>query len=372
MPSLRVIDTGLVYRNPFPNIRGRHAYFPSLAELEGGELAVTMDIGSALEATDVRSYLARSQDGGQTWSAPALVYAPDESSEPVSTSVRMTRGPDGALIGLLTLFDRSRKEEGLGNPKSDGFVRTRFAIIRSKDRGATWSSPEFVTPPLEWESFESCSPLVFVDPKRALLPTALWRDWEGNCPLGMKAVAFLSDDGGRSWSRWAEVMNGWERGIAYWEQKQIRLTDGRLLAVGWTYDVNRKESLRNRYAFSEDRGESYGPPLESPLHGETCTPLALPDNRILCVYRRADKKGLWAHLAKVEGQKWIPLADAPLWGTEVGSYGKKSDSAFDQLATLRFGYPSVIRLGSGEILAAFWGVEDCVSNIRWVRIEARA
>ncbi len=43
------------------------------------------------------------------------------------------------------------------------------------------------------------------------------------------------------------------------------------------------------------------------------------------------------------------------------------DSA-TELAALHFGFPNLLRLPDGDILAAFWCREDCIHNIRWLRI----
>jgi len=40
-----------------------------------------------------------------------------------------------------------------------------------------------------------------------------------------------------------------------------------------------------------------------------------------------------------------------------------------QFNVLRFGAPSLARLDGGGILVAFWCVEECVANIRWLRLE---
>ena len=140
------------------------------------------------------------------------------------------------------------------------------------------------------------------------------------------------------------------------------------MAACWAYDYKIKANLPNRYAFSQDEGHSYSRAFDSPLRGETCTPVALPDNHILCVYRRMDKPGLWSHLAKIDGQTWQPLTESQLWGRAVEAHKTDSDSMLAQMSTLRFGYPSVIRLENGEIAVVFWCVEDCVSNIRWFRL----
>lgn len=368
MAALRLLDSGLAYRNPKPNIFSRHAFFPSVMERGNGELVVTFDLGAAMEAHDVRSYLCRSTDGGAIWSEPSPIPASPPWERPFTTTCRTTRARDGSLLGLVTFFDRSRAEEGLANPATDGFVRTEFALIRSTDLGRTWKAPIPIRPPLEWAAFESCAPITDLGGGRLLLPTAIWRDWEGNCPFGMKAVAFISEDSGRSWPRWATVMDGSLEGIAHFEQKQAMLADGRLLALCWAFDTRTGQSLRNRYTFSSDSGETFGPPFESPIQGETCTPLALADNRILCVYRRTDCLGLWAHLARLDGTAWIPVADEPIWGTSSAAYGKRSENTFEQLATLRFGYPSLVRESENLVFGAFWCYEDCVSSIRWFRL----
>jgi hypothetical protein len=88
----------------------------------------------------------------------------------------------------------------------------------------------------------------------------------------------------------------------------------------------------------------------------------------LCAYRRTDERGLWAHLARIDGTTWQPLADEPLWGTERVAYTRRAAGAFDQLSTLQFGYPQMVKLLDGDIMLVFWCVENCVANIRWIRL----
>lgn len=366
--NVQVEETGLVYRNPAPNVWSRHAFFPSVVQHPSGELLVSFDMGSAMENRDVRTYLCRSTDNGTSWSEPALLYEPRQLSSPTSTLGRISALSDGTLIALQILCDRSRTEFGLANPKTEGYVETRFVHLRSEDRGHTWSQPAHVELPVSWNAFEICSPIHAVSDSRWLLPASTWRNWDGECPFGMKAVVFVSDDAGSTWPRCTDVMNGWNRQVTSWEQKHARLADGRWIAVCWAYDYSANVSLPNRYTFTSDLGGSYGPALEAPLAGETCTPIGLPDNHILCIYRRVDVRGLWAHIARIDGTAWIPLKDEPLWGTAKASYAAHSTSKVEEMATLRFGYPQVTRLADGSLFVVFWCVEDCVSNIRWFRL----
>ena len=102
---------------------------------------------------------------------------------------------------------------------------------------------------------------------------------------------------------------------------------------------------------------------------QTCKALRLGDGRILCVYRRDDKPGLWSNLSRLEGERWVNDAELPLRGTGLCSSGMTGESnSSDELAKLRFGYPSLLEDRDGEVMAAFWCYEEGMTNIRWFRL----
>lgn len=369
LPKAKVLSSGYVYRNPKPHLWSRQAAFPSLVALENGDILCAFDRGSAIASLDRRTYISRSSDGGETWSEPGLIFEPDESRHPVSTSCRISRLPGGDLIGLACLFDRTRTDEGHANSKTGGFVRTEMATVRSTDHGITWSRPEPICPAIAWERFEICSPIVAVNSKRLLAPTSIWPDWGGACPHGAhRAIAFVSSDAGRTWPSVTSVLDMAPDPVTGWEQKQAILADGRLMAICWTMNLQTRQSLHNHYVFSSDAGDTFGPAIKSPVHGETNTPLALRDNHILAAYRRVDRRGLWVQLARIDGDAWKPLIDVPIWGTEALSYASDEGSVMQRMHTLQFGCPTLVELPGGDILLAFWCVEDCTSNIRWYRL----
>ena len=43
-------------------------------------------------------------------------------------------------------------------------------------------------------------------------------------------------------------------------------------------------------------------------------------------------------------------------------------STGEELSTLKFGFPSLLQLPDGNVMVVFWCVEDCIQNIRWLRI----
>lgn len=366
--KIEITETGYIYYNPKPHLVSRHAYFPSLTILPTGNLFAAFDLGSAFEASDVRSYYSLSRDGGKSWSEPASVPLP-KFAEPFSCSCRFRCLPDGELVGIGAIFNRTRIEEGLANPENGGFVENYPFLVRGNGTSLQWSSPEWIETPLQGP-FEICSP-VFVSPRGEWLwPTSTWKSWEGKAEHGMHAIVMRSADDGKSWPAWNAVMDGRSKGITHWEIKLAGLQDGRLLAVSWTNDGKSGKDIPIHYALSNDAGYTFSAAASTGLKGQTCTPLVLRDGRIFSVYRRTDKPGLWAQISTVEGDSWVNHEKKLLWGGAVHASGvENGGGATAEMSTLRFGLPVSVQLSDAMVMVAFWCVEDAVASIRYFRVQ---
>jgi BNR repeat protein len=363
---LTYVDSGLVYRNSKPHLRSIHAWHPSLARRNDGTILAAFDLGEAVESLNYGTWLARSQDGGPTWDAPRPLFR-DNVAFSATHSVRISRMTDGTFVAFGGRFHRLDLEEGLTNRANLGYVPMDLIILRSHDGGEHWEGPETIQPPLAGPSFEVCHRVIELADGRWLAPTSTWKGWNGEAPNGMKAIALVSHDRGHTWPEWITVIDQYDRGIISWEQGLTQLADGRLLAVVWSFDEKTGQSLPNRFAISND-GRTFGAPRENGLKGETAKLLTLADGRVLCLYRRLDQPGLWANLVRIEGDDWLNLAELPLWqGPATGMFGQ--GTASDNLAALKFGFPSMLQLPDGDVLAVFWCLEDCLHCIRWVKIE---
>ena len=73
--------------------------------------------------------LVRSIDNGLTWSVPVAIYDPGVMSQTVGNVIVML--PDGTLVDLFTQIDFA----------TNGAQTATLAVIRSSDRGLTWSRP---------------------------------------------------------------------------------------------------------------------------------------------------------------------------------------------------------------------------------------
>ena len=365
-PRLSVLETGLIHRNPAPHLRAEQAYFPSLVALSPDELLSSLVLGSAFECVDCQVYLCRSRNGGQTWSTPVALH---EKSPQHTETCRIARMRDGQIVLLLSESQRLDPASGPTNPANLGHVPTRMSLLRSSDGGLTWQEQEPVEPPLAGPTFELCSPIVELADGRWLLPTSTWRGWDGDEPNGMKAVAFVSEDQGRTWPRFVDVMNRVNERILFWEQKICEIDDGRLLAAAWVHDENTGTDRPNHFAVARVDGLRFAEPRPTPLQGQTPELLALEANRVLCVYRRTDEPGLWACLADIDrDDNWQPRHEQCLWRPALPPPRQAGQGLVEEFRGLKFGAPSLVRLNDQTILLAFWCVEDCVSNIRWFRL----
>jgi len=365
MPLIQLADSDIVYRNPKPYLRSIQARHPSLVMLDKGELLAAFDLGQSDESVDYRTYRARSHDNGRSWQLEAALFA-NPPGRPTSYSVRISRAGD-EVLAFGSLHYRDDPDEGMLNRATLGFVPTDLILLRSQDGGRHWSDFERIRPPIDSPAWETCHHVVQLPSGRWLAPTATWRGWDGQHPAGEQTVVLISDDHGRTWPQFGRVFDGRESGLIHWEVSVAPLHDGRLVAVAWVHDPRTGQNHSNRFALSRDDGASWGPAGETGLSGQTCKLLELQDGRLLCIYRRMDRPGLWANLATIEDDRWLNIAETAVWQGADLTPVSTTNSA-DALAALRFGYPSPLQLPDGQVLVAFWCVENCQSLIRLTRL----
>jgi sialidase-1 len=365
------LSTGILYKNSKPHVKSVHAYFPSVAAMPNGELLATYALGEAFEAVNLHTCVARSHNGGQTWQHEGRIY-PCRTDRLTSDVGKMSLAPDGELVANLARHDRTEHaDEGLTNPDTMGFVPTEMLITRSPDCGHMWAQPVVIQPPLVGPSFELCSPVTFLRDGRWLLPTSTWLDWNGSLPNGNRMVAFVSSDRGASWPTYLDVMHSPDDNLIFWESKIVELSDGRLLAVAWCFDRKANADRPNQYALSHDGGVTWSQPQSTGLQGQTLTPCLLPDDYVLCAYRRTDQPGLWANLSHLEGDRWVNDGCQALWGHNTADgLTTRGGNMTHVFSTLKFGAPSMIRLADKLIYLVFWCYEENVSVIRWFRFNS--
>ncbi|CAL1519372.1 sialidase family protein [Chitinophaga sp. MM2321] len=364
-----VTGTGIIYRNPKPHVFSRHAYFPWIVGLENGDLIASFVTGEAFESIDSDTCISRSSDEGLTWSVPQSLL-PAQYKNLSSNCARLTNMGNNELAAMVVRSRReSYPEEGLANPENMGFVPTELLLIRSFDAGKSWTTPALIEPPLTGPSFEACSPIVLLKDGRWIWPTSTWRGWNGYSPNGMKMVALVSHDQGKTWPEHMEVMDSNTEQIIYWEGKIVELSNGLFVAVSWVFDEKKGVDLKNHFTISRDKGKTWTAPASTNIQGQTMALTELPDGRLLAVYRRTDKPGLWITTARLTDDTWINEDEFCLWGgIQENKDAQKQENMVHEFNELKFGAPCITILPDHTIFIAFWCYEKMVSNIRWFKL----
>jgi hypothetical protein len=156
------------------------------------------------------TWFSRTTDGGETWELARPIYDPGTDAQTISNQIVVL--PNGDLVNLFVRLlhaNESPPEPGLGNP-DDAVV----AIIRSADKGRTWSQPIVISQeraigiidPKTKEPLRTGDiiPDIAVDRESGAL-TVVWQDARFSA-LKRDGILFSqSTDGGLSWSAPAQI-----------------------------------------------------------------------------------------------------------------------------------------------------------------------
>jgi hypothetical protein len=143
------------------------------------------------------TYLARSSDGGQTWSAPDAIFQSPTGGTNIGHQILVL--PDGTLLDAFAEL----------NPGGFGGTPASLDIIRSTDHGATWSQPIVATNEMFFATFDPFNsdavrggdfvPEVAADPANGDV-YAVWLDDRFSSGSYASVAFSTSSDGGLTWS----------------------------------------------------------------------------------------------------------------------------------------------------------------------------
>jgi hypothetical protein len=195
----RSTDGGMTWSSPATLIQDGSAFFNDKDSLTADptDARFVYAVWDRLAASGGGpSYLGRSTDSGMSWEPAKPIYDPGPTSQTINNQIVVL--PDGTLIDFFTQLDTP--------PNAP--AAAKLSIIRSTDKGASWSAPVVISPVFSVGTFEpeTHAPIrdgsglgsIAVGPRGDLV--AVWQDARFSGGLRDGIAFSRSLDGGLTWS----------------------------------------------------------------------------------------------------------------------------------------------------------------------------
>jgi len=375
---ISIHETGVIFRNPLPNIVSVQAQFPGLCRLAEDDIICVYKRGPAQMAIETDYAVARSADGGTTWSDEGIIWDRSQDDRPYSYGYgypAMLDNGDILLAGYR--WDRSDSDADLNiyNPATLGAVHCDTVLFRSRDQGRTWSSPQVVPGPEDVAMANASGRIVKLRDGRLMLPMESWKAWEDPGPVKQRSLVAFSKDGGETWGDFTTVAMDPAYRILHWNGMFSRIGENRILVMYWGKDSKTEQDLAIPATWSEDEGKTWRPAYDTGLVGQMGCTIDVGKGRAMAIFNRRDeqKPGVWAAISTDGGQTWPGDGHTCLWDARgralFGSddESNRSRSIYDE-GTMAFGKPDVIHLGGNRFLAGFWATANFVMHVRFAHL----
>jgi len=244
--------------------------------------------GPADHATAVIS-AAKSNDGGRTWGERFVLQENIGKQNVMSASLLRLHSGE-----ILFFFLQKNSQTDL-----------KVLVRRSRDDAQRWSAPQVVTPGAGYHIMNNAR-AIQLKSGRILCPISFCEDiFSRECRL--RNFVYLSDDGGRTWRRSADVVECEKRGAM--EPGLVELKNGNVL------QIIRTQLGQIWFSISTDGGNKWSAPkpfgVESPESPSTIA--RTPNGKLLLVYNPNNPPGvshvnartpLVGALSDDEGRTW--------------------------------------------------------------------
>ncbi len=340
---------------------------PRIVMLPTGEILCTFMAQSKLGINDFIPLLARSVDGGQSWSAAQPIFP--ELTRSHSLFGAISRGLAGELFffGISTPIDEPG--ESFWSDATQGMKQNELFWSRSVDAGITWTAPAAI--PMDGSgSAEAPCPLTVTSSGRWIATYSPYNTFNPDTQVDRpRVVIAISDDQGASWRHRNALRFPFETsgGAEAWV---VELADKRLLATAWHVDHAGKADHPNAYALSTDGGDSWTVTQSTGILGQSTALMPLADGSALFIHnqRKHGTPGVWIAHVEPTPDNFGVLSHQCVWqAPQITQHG--TSAGHSEWTDFAFGEPSTVLLADGTILLVLWCIEPTgVAGIRYAKL----
>lgn len=334
------------------------------ARTAGGGIVCTFIAQSVLGSNDFKPMIARSRDGGETWSEPTLIWP--ELADRFSLFGSVSAAPSGELLfyGTQTLIDKPG--ESFWSEETQGLKANTLFWASSPDGGVTWSQPSPIPMPIPG-SAEAPGAMSVLRGGGWVCCYSPYPTFDPAYKVETDRIMFLrSDNRGETWSH-SIMLKFAEPDSVGAEAWVVELSDGCLLGAGW--HVRKNAAPPDAYAVSRDGGATWSATRSTGIFGQSIALAPLEGGKAIFLYnqRKSQETGVWMALVKPTADDFGVQENQRIWSAAKPSQvaGLTDHANWTQFA---FGEPAALVLPNNEVLITLWAAQRPGGDIVYVKL----
>ncbi|MDE2664840.1 MAG: sialidase family protein [Acidobacteriota bacterium] len=372
--KVNILSDRAVSANLAAGDSGSACAYPLSIRLKDGSLCCVYRQGSSKHSVDSLLLMQTSEDRGETWSAPRVVFDGLKRTPPTTlVSPGLCQTADGHLMVIFGSIEGlkpgvymfSREGRALPHP---------LLVTRSADGGQSWSEPRPVPHPTLPTAGVTSRPFPLADGTICIpLEYKL-------APTGPNGSAMIfSRDNGQTFDPSVVVAADHSGELNLCDARYDLLPDGRILALIWTFREDTEETIEVRRSYSSDGGQTWTVPENIEFVGQVTAPVVLPDGSVVAATNyRLPPEGIrlwgsrdggenWAGSGPI--QMWDPVANRMVGESVVPPKEAVADAGglWEALDRFTFGTPDLVLLSDGSLLMTYYATLDGITHVRACR-----
>ena len=369
---LQIIERGLLSRSQ-PNSDRANLTFPTVTLLADGTLLATWRAGSTKDSADEMVEFARSDDGGQTWSAPWRPFACpvlDGKQGTIKICYLTELAPDHLLAAAMWIDRTTHPGQPLFNEETEGCLPMFIILADSHDFGASWSPWRVVPMPDEIGPASLTSPILKLADGSLAMSIETNKHYYDRSRWMQKVVFFHSGDQGQTWHEPNTAGEDPTGRIFHWDLRCGVAPDGRVATFAWTYDTQTARYLNIHRRISTDHGRTWSAPEDLGFADQAARPAMLPDGRVMLAYvDRFQSHSIRARLASSVDAPFAPASEAVIYAhAEAATQDDSTGELLAEMALWSFGLPYAEALPDGNVLLVYYAGTAEAMDLHWVRL----
>lgn len=347
--------------------------FGQVVALQRGGLLATYRAGSTKDSDDEAIELARSDDGGCTWSNSWRPFGPTLLNGKVGTLklCYLTELAPGRLLAAAMWIDRtSYPGQPLFNAETEGCLPMEILLAESTDDGRSWGAWRHIPLPAEIGPASLTNPILKLTDGTLAMSIETNKEYLDRSKWYQKVVFFHSADQGLTWGEPVVAGQDSTGRIFNWDLRCCVAPDGRIATFAWTYDTATTTYLNIHRRISHDHGHTWSPAVDLGITDQAGPPAVLPDGRIVLAWvDRFVTHSIRARVAASVDAPFDPASEVVIY--THGSEAKRDEKTGDLLAEMgawAFGLPSATALPDGDVLVVYYAGDNGAMDIYWARL----